>query len=37
MESRLNILLTFVRGYRQYSKAWLKDAVTYEKIKYFPV
>ncbi|XP_033357426.1 39S ribosomal protein L30, mitochondrial [Bombus vosnesenskii] len=37
MASRLNVLLTFVRGHRQYSKAWHKDAVTYEKVKYYPV
>ncbi|CAK9821752.1 39S ribosomal protein L30, mitochondrial [Anthophora retusa] len=31
-----NVLLTFVRGHRQYSKAWLKDAVRYEYVKYHP-
>ncbi|CAK9810458.1 39S ribosomal protein L30, mitochondrial [Anthophora plagiata] len=31
-----NVLLTFVRGHRQYSKAWLKDAVRYENVKYHP-
>lgn len=36
MANCTNVTLTFVRGYRQYPKRWLKDAVRYEKVKYHP-
>lgn len=36
MANCTNVTLTFVRGLRQYSKSWLKDAVRYEKVKYHP-
>ncbi|KAK1133515.1 hypothetical protein K0M31_011319 [Melipona bicolor] len=36
MASRFNVLLTFVRGHRQYTRTWLKDAVRYDKVKYHP-
>ncbi|KOC65954.1 39S ribosomal protein L30, mitochondrial [Habropoda laboriosa] len=31
-----NVLLTFVRGQRHYTKAWLKDAVRYGNVKFHP-
>ncbi|CAL7948001.1 unnamed protein product [Xylocopa violacea] len=37
MATRMNFLLTFVRGHRNYPKAWLEDAVRYDLVKYHPV
>ncbi|OAD56999.1 39S ribosomal protein L30, mitochondrial [Eufriesea mexicana] len=36
MTSRVKVLLTFVRGHRQYTKAWLKDVVRYGNVKFHP-
>lgn len=36
MINRLNVLLTFVRGHRTFPKAWNKDVVKYDLIKYLP-
>ncbi|XP_076755184.1 mitochondrial ribosomal protein L30 [Xylocopa sonorina] len=37
MANRTNVLLTFVRGHRNYTKAWLEDAVRYGLVKYHPI
>lgn len=36
MTSRLNVLLTFVRGHRAFPKSWNKDVVKYGLVKYLP-
>ncbi|PBC30539.1 large ribosomal subunit protein uL30m [Apis cerana] len=36
MTNHLNVLLTFVRGHRTFPKAWNKDVVKYDLIKYLP-
>ena len=36
MANRMNVLSTFVRGYQAHAKAWVNDAVAYNKIKFYP-